>query len=137
MTSLTDRAQSFPEAWKPNEGDAIEGVVTELATRASEYGPDYTIITVEDDGGNEWAIHGFHSMLRNEIERKTPQVGDRIAVAYHGLGESSAPGMSAPHKYRLVVERAAPSPPMAWETTAGVPGDVPAPGGYSDDIPFA
>ena len=114
MTSLTDRAMSFPEAWKPNPGDAVEGVITELTTRSSEYGDPYVILTVEDDAGSEHAIHCFHTMLRNEVERKAPQVGDRIAVAYHGLGESSAPGMSPPHKYRLVVERQ--NPPVVPKT---------------------
>jgi hypothetical protein len=105
MSNLAERAARFPEPWKPNPGGVLEGEVTELNYRDSDYGEEpYPILTVLDDDGTEWAFHGFHTMARLEIERKKPSVGDRVAIAYHGLGQAQ-PGMQPPHRYRVVVDR--------------------------------
>jgi hypothetical protein len=131
VTSLADRASNFPEAWRPEAGDVIEGVVTEISSRDSEYGDPYQIVTVLDDDGTEFAVHCFHTMLRQEVERKQPKVDDRIAVAYHGLGEAK-PGMQPPHRYRLIVERNdTASEPVPLE--AAVEAQA---GGFDDSIPF-
>jgi hypothetical protein len=108
MTNLSERASRSPESWKPEPGDVLEGELTELNYRDSEYGNEpYPVLTILDNGGKEWAFHAFHTWARLEVDRKKPQVGERIAVAYHGLGEAQ-PGMQPPHRYRLVVDRPRP-----------------------------
>jgi hypothetical protein len=104
MSKLAERAARFPEPWKPEPNDVLEGVVTELDWRDSDYSEDqYPILTVLGDDGIEQSFHGFHTMARLEIERKKPRIGDRIAIAYHGLGQAK-PGMEPPHRYRVVVD---------------------------------
>lgn len=113
MSSLSDRLGSFPEPWRPSPGDKVIGEITELDTRQSDYGDPYTIVTVVTEEGEEIAIHGFHTMLRNAIERKQPQVGDRFGVAYFGPAEKTVEGMHPAERYRVIVERAAGNPPPA------------------------
>lgn len=137
MSKLAERAARFPESWRPAQGDVLEGVVTELDERDSEYGPPYAIVTVETDDGGELAAHCFHTMLRNAIARQNPQVGDRIAIAYHGLGEAQ-PGMSAPHRYRVIVERGE-QPLSTQETNEGLSEAQPQLAeatANDDDVPF-
>jgi hypothetical protein len=79
MSNLAARAATFPEPWKPEPGDVLEGELTELNYRDSEYGDQpYPILTILDASGTEWAVHAFHTMARLEVERKRPQVGDRV-----------------------------------------------------------
>jgi hypothetical protein len=103
--SLSDRLDSFPEPWRPSPGDKVIGEVVELDERDSDYGDPYTIITLLTDEGTEVAVHCFHQILRNAVERKRPQVGDRVGVAYFGKAERAAPGMNPAERYRMIVER--------------------------------
>jgi hypothetical protein len=131
MSKLAERASRFPEPWKPEPDDVLEGVVTEIAYRDSDYNDEqYPILTVLDDDGVEWAFHAFHTMGRLEIERKKPQIGDRIAIAYHGLGQAK-PGLEPPHRYRVVVDR------QPAKTEGELEGQLELTGADGDDgIPF-
>ena len=75
--------RDFAPAWRPESGDKLIGVVTDLSSRTGEYG-SYPIVTVRDDDGNEWAVHAFHEVLANEFARIAPKVGDRIGIKYAG-----------------------------------------------------
>jgi hypothetical protein len=132
--SLEDRLGSFPEAWRPAPGDKIIGELTEFDTRSSDYGEPYPILTLLTDEGEEYAIHAFHTMLRNAVERKNPQIGDRVGIAYFGPAEKpAAPGMSPAERYRMIVERNSNSdePPAVSESSEPEPA-----GPDPDDIPF-
>jgi len=95
-----DRLDAFPEAWKPQPGDKLVGVVTELDERDSEFSR-YAIVTVLDDDGREWAFHAFHTVAARELARQRPVVGDRIGVAYHGVDP-----VKKYARYRVVVDHA-------------------------------
>jgi hypothetical protein len=67
-------------------------------------------------------------MARLEVERKRPQIGERVAIAYHGLGQAQ-PGMQPPHRDRLIIDR--------QQTTAAPTTERPAePADDDGDIPF-
>jgi hypothetical protein len=81
--------------------------------RESEYGSPYAILTVDAEETStmngepirgEYAWHAFHTMARNEVAKKRPQVGERIGACYHGKGQA-APGMNPPERWRLIVDR--------------------------------
>lgn len=156
MTTLSDRLDGFPEPWKPTKpGSKLLGELVDRDTRASEYGEPYVILTIEAEEGStvdgrpiagEWAWHAFHTMSRSEVTRRDPQIGDRVGVAYHGLGEARE-GMNAPARFRLVVERTKPALEDAAEAGLdasdfvrggeGAVDDGTAGGGaVDDDIPF-
>jgi hypothetical protein len=112
--SLTERLDNFPEPWMGRQaGDKLIGELVDRDTRASEYGDPYEILTVDAEEGSildgepitgEYAWHAFHTMSRSEVARRNPQIGERVGIAYHGKGEA-APGMNAPERYRVLVER--------------------------------
>jgi hypothetical protein len=71
-------------AWRPEEGDIIEGKVVSIDQRPAGDYPAYWIITLEKDDGSREAVHAFHSVLEQELKRIRPQVGHRIAIKYLG-----------------------------------------------------
>lgn len=107
--SLEDRLESgLPSAWRPDQDDPdlLIGDVVEIEVGTSDYGR-YPILIVRREDGEEKAVHGFHSVLQNELVKHKPQVGERVGIKY--LGDvPTKPG--SPYKsykgYRVKVERA-------------------------------
>jgi hypothetical protein len=86
--SLADRVDSNPTGWRPDPGDKIVGTIVDIDERESNYGSGvYPVVVVADDDGNEVAVHAFHTVLKKEIARQRPTVGDQIAIKYHGIRE--------------------------------------------------
>ncbi|MGD0254763.1 MAG: hypothetical protein ABSB99_04290 [Acidimicrobiales bacterium] len=117
--------------WRPAVGDVVVGTVVEIDEAVSNYGEGtYPIITVCGEDKSEVAIHGFHSVLKSEIARKKPAVGDLLGVKYLGVPEGKKY-----EAYRVRVERA--ETPVDWDTMAaqaeGELTDAPA---FDDEEPF-
>lgn len=139
--SLSDRLDSFAEAWKPKPGDKLLGVIVDLDERTSSYDDDpYPIVTVQTDDGQELAWHAFHTVARNELAKQKPVVGDRIGIAYHGKPEGKSY-----ESYRVIVERTDGSPKtLDWsrheatdEELDDTSADDETPkGATDDDVPF-
>ena len=69
--------------WRVDEGDPnpLIGVVVSIEQRDSEYGPEYTVVTVEqEETGEAYSWHGFHAVSRDLISRKNPQIGDTVGI---------------------------------------------------------
>jgi hypothetical protein len=105
---LVDR--EFAEAWRPDPGDKLVGEIVELGARAGYDDELYPIVTIRQDNGVELAAHCFHTVLRNELAKLKPQVGQRIAVKYEGE-VATANGRSRYHSYRVATDRA---PVFSW-----------------------
>jgi hypothetical protein len=133
MSSLEERLDSFPEAWKPDApGEKLIGELTDVDLRESEYGDPYPILTVLSEAdGKEWAWHAFHTMARNAVAKKKPQIGERVGIVYAGVGEAQ-PGMNAPVRWRLLVER----PKQQVDYAAVATGTDEAAAAADDDVPF-
>lgn len=149
MTDLGERLESgLPSAWRPDQEDpdVIIGEVVDIQVGTSDYDP-YPLIVIRQDSGEEKAIHGFHTVLKNELMRHKPQVGERMGVKY--LGEQATkPGSKYKSfiGYRVKVDRASsafdwnkigqPGPEEeAYKVAESEPVTVPA-GAVDDDIPF-
>ena len=100
MATLSDRLDAFPEAWKPEPGDKLEGTVTELDERDGGFGP-YVIVMVTTDDGRDVAFHAYHTVAARELARQRPVPGDRIGIKYHGVDP-----VKKYRQYRLVVDHA-------------------------------
>lgn len=154
--SLEDRLESgLPSAWRPDQDDAdvLIGEVIEIELGQSDYG-SYPIIVVKTAEG-EKAVHGFHSVLQNELLKHKPQVGERVGIKYLGDVPTKPGSKYKSYKgYRVKVDREQ-GAAFDWSrlgqaeedqsghviydkvTTdqASVPVTVPA-GAGEDDIPF-
>jgi hypothetical protein len=155
--SLTSRLEKdYAPAWRPQAGDALVGEVVDLSQNTGYDGAPYPIIVVKQDDGQEFALHAFHVVARNELAKQHPQIGERIGIRYTG-DKATADGRGRFHGYRIVVDRpqaafnwgafqtepedAAPVP-SSDVPSAGIPeyGQPPAQAGTvtpDDDVPFA
>jgi hypothetical protein len=112
-------ASSAP-AWKPEVDDRIIGAVTDVDEfDGGQYDPAPVLtISVTDPSstlegeplaiGEEYRVFGFSAVLRNEIEKTQPQVGDVVGVKYIGLAEKRKAGQSPAKLFKFkVFERGA------------------------------
>jgi hypothetical protein len=143
MSTIHDELdREFAPAWKPEPGDKLVGIVTDLSTRDGEYGT-YPIVTVRSEEG-ELAAHCFHEVLANELARVAPKVGDHIGIKYAGKDPDRGY-----HRYRVRRDGdqsfdwgrfgdpdAAPSKATASDVAADTEGLPVGGGGSDDDVPF-
>lgn len=123
--SIEDRLDHEAVGWRPEPGDKLIGTIISIDEGTSgEWGP-YPLLEVEQGDGTCIALHAFHSVLRNAIASKRPQVGDTIGVKYIGKVNPKGGG-NAYENYRVQIERAAGAPEIDWDAhekaSAGAPG---------------
>lgn len=136
---------SFAPAWRwENAGDGVEGVVVNVDKRVNDNHPEgYPIITLRQQNGDDIAVHGFATVLMNEIQDRNLRVGDTFAAIYDGKKTSSngrqfhafrvatEPGNGQVPPAKVAPATAAPARPAAavandpWSSSAG-----------SDEPPF-
>ncbi len=131
-SSLADRLQrGAAPGWRPEVGDAVIGTVVDIDEALSNFGEGvYPVITIaRDDDSTEVAVHAFHTVLKHEVAKKRPQVGDRIGIKYLGV-----PQGKKYEAYRVLLERPVKVDydRMELEAQAEMP-DVP-PGYGPDDV---
>lgn len=89
MTTFEERLEAgLAPAWRPDKDDpaVLIGKIIEISQGTSEYEP-YPLLVVQQDDGTEKAVHGFHTVLKNELIRQKPQPGERIGIKF--LGEQA------------------------------------------------
>lgn len=77
--------------WIPDDDDdpspeGIQGRVKFVGEVSSDYGPETCpLIELDDGNGTVWSIRGYSTVLRNQITKADPRVGDIMAVRYFGV----------------------------------------------------
>jgi hypothetical protein len=151
--SLEDRLESgLPSAWRPDQDDpdTLIGEVIEIEVGTSDYGR-YPILVIRQEDGEAKAVHGFHSVLQNELLKARPQVGEKVGIKYLGDVPMKPGSKFKSYKgYRVKVERVSGSTfnwnqigtadedqsgHVIYEQVEQTPVTVPA-GAGEDDIPF-
>lgn len=101
MSTLEERLSREPEGWRPSPGDQLIGTVLDIDTRTSDYGEGvYPLLLVETTDDKLYAVHAFHTVLKSELARRRPNIGDRIGIRYSGIPD----GKKYEH-YRVELER--------------------------------
>lgn len=110
---MTDEAQAdFPQAWRPEAGDAIKGTVVSVTLSPDfGYGP-YPIVTLKTDGG-ERAVHAMHQILRTELARRRPKRDDEIEITYLGKRSPRSGSGNPFHVYKV---EGGNEPEFNWES---------------------
>ena len=104
---LARELDEFPTAptrnWRATVGDRVIGRIDAIDQVTSKYanGPVPRIVVDEDGTGDRVAIYCHHTVLRREIEKQHPRVGDRIAIKRL----PDVPG-KAYRRYCVLVDRA-------------------------------
>src|SRR6266487_2231880 len=78
------------EGWRPEVGDVIIGVVTDIARGFSDYRESYyPIVTIQPDEGSPVAVHCFHTVLLNRMVELKPKIGETIGIKFVKGSEKS------------------------------------------------
>ena len=77
-------------AWRPSEGDILEGTVKKLLARTSDFGV-YPVAVIDTGDANYTAVHAFHSILRDALKELKTKPGDDIVIVYQGKIRSNKP----------------------------------------------
>lgn len=80
---LDSQLDAVTEAWRPEPGEKLVGRVVELSEILGQYGV-YPLVVLRTKDGSERAVHCFHSVIKAEIGRQKPAVGDMIAIKFLG-----------------------------------------------------
>lgn len=120
MSGLLDRAQANIEAWVPEPGDKLEGVVSRTFEVDTDFGTRVAAVevinvsTITHEGGKAWdlakdkidgvQVIGFHTVLNSQLRQAKVQVGDRIAVVRQADKPNKQQGFNPIKMYRVVTE---------------------------------
>ena len=113
MSSLLDKVNA-PSArrWEFTEGDLLIGEVTGLGSYTGEYGTSRTVTvypskeTTEDGkavSAEPLIFFASSSVAAQELDQADPQVGDEIAIKYHGEKPTKTGGNTY-KLFRIAVE---------------------------------
>lgn len=80
-------------SWKPEPGDTVTGSIADISEHDAGYGK-YPIVELDTDSGTV-TIHAFHDVLKNELARLAPDIGDSVTITYRGKHEKGY------HLYRV------------------------------------
>ena len=135
-------------AWIPEgEGEVIEGTVQEVIDAWSDQRQGhYPLLIVQADDGDTRAVHGFTTVLYNELMRKQPMPGDRIRIVYLGVSKNAKAGQNPAKRFRVTVPgREGDQAKRAYARLGGADEplspesaepDVPADASDLEDVPF-
>ena len=101
---------------------AIFGLVLERGTYFSRFDKEHHTARVLTADNIVWSVIGFHGWLQSELERKNPQVGDFVGIAFTGTKPARREGESPAFTYRVEVVRN-PNPTDPAETSESPGGD--------------
>jgi hypothetical protein len=139
MGRFSEQDFQFAPAWRPEAGDILEGKVTEVTSRVTDYG-EYPIVTLDTEEGRtkdnemisgEIAVHGVHTSLRNQIADGKPQPGDYVGVWFQGLVRRN--DADDFYGYRMKIDRVARMAPAVFDDKLSFDESS---ADDSDDVPF-
>ena len=69
-------------SWKPQPGDTVSGRIEDISEHDAGYGK-YPILELATETGTV-SVHCFHDVLKNELARLAPDIGDSVTLTYKG-----------------------------------------------------
>jgi len=98
-------------SWQPQNDDeqvqGIQGTILYVSSISSDYGEeDLPYLEVQDVNDAEviWSIRGYATVLRNQIKKTNPQVGDFWACKYLGQVPSKKAGGKPYYNFKAAVQ---------------------------------
>jgi hypothetical protein len=83
------------DAWMPaDDEDSPEGIqghvlsLTYIETDQKYGGGEVPMLEIQEKDGHVWSVRAYHTVLRNQIEKNAPEVGDLVALKYLGEKEN-------------------------------------------------
>jgi hypothetical protein len=84
MSNDMDMDVAYAEGWRPEPGDVVIGVITDLSNGWSDQTQtNYPIVTLHDEKTDkDVAVHAFHQVLRSKLNELRPKVGETIGIKF-------------------------------------------------------
>ena len=101
MTALRQRATQAPEAWNPEPGDSLIGILIGHQKAVGVYGENYQIL-VKDESGAVTAAW-LTQWLKENLRAQGAEAGDLIALTF--LGKKQSPAGRNYNAYSLIVDK--------------------------------
>jgi len=70
-------------SWRPQPGDAVAGTIVAMSDFDGQYGT-YPTVTLDTGGPELVMIHAFHAVLKGELARLKPVLGDTLGIKFLG-----------------------------------------------------
>ena len=122
-----------PESWQPSmAGDEIIGTFVRVSVGHTAFGPS-PIVVLTDEDGVEKSVWLLHTVLRNQMNRLRPALGELVGIRYLGKREPVGGG-SEYDDYRVVVDRDSLGI-VNWDELLGVDHDSLHPPIREQDVP--
>lgn len=135
--SIDDLLDAESQTWKPDtEGDTVKGKLIDRGEWTGDYGTSPTL-TIQTDAGDIYVVFCSSGVLKSNVERQNPQIGDEVGIRY--LGEAEGKSGRTYKNFKFVVVRsaaneiAAAGPAGDTETQAAPPAAATTPD-ESDDL---
>lgn len=117
LAELEERSEIIATPWKPEEGEGIQGTVVQIYYTTGEHldqktntFPQIPWVILQDENEEYHSVVGFRSVLREEIRKANPEVGDTFAAVFKGQQASKTRGHQGAYIYRVAVRKASGSP---------------------------
>lgn len=121
--------KAHPDAWKPNVGETLGGLVTDIRMLNTKFDP-VPVVTIENENGIAVAFWLIHTVARNEFHRQRIMPGETVWIRYEGKKEPDGGG-PAYDSYTIRVDRR--ERPFDWDEALGpIPGESPKPAQVAD-----
>jgi hypothetical protein len=143
--------KEFGSAWIPGDaGEELVGVITAIKPAVHTSYGHVPVVELEELGSHvQWSLWLLHTVLRREVWRARPAVGETMLVRYLGRVHPDGGG-PAYESYKVVVDRPDEGNEIDWQAIANrydpetldaeasVPASAPAPDRTSseDEIPY-
>lgn len=77
------RAVRKAAAWMPEEGATVRATVIGLEMRGSDFG-EYPCVIYRKNDGEVFAVHAFHTILRERLAELKTKIGVEQYITYEG-----------------------------------------------------
>jgi len=101
MAALRQKATQAPEAWNPEPGDSLVGILIGHQKAVGTYGENYQIL-VKDELGTVTAAW-LTQWLKQNLQSQGAETGDLIALTF--LGKKQSPAGRFYNAYSLIVDK--------------------------------
>lgn len=135
--TATPKPDAASDAWRPSEGDVLEGTVIDVDAGWSDYAEAfYPIVKVaREDTGETVTVHAFHEKLAQRLKLLRPAKGEKISITYTGEVPTKD-GKRTVNVY-AVDQPGKDTTDLIWDQIGVTPTKAGAAGtGPSDDHPF-
>lgn len=130
--------EPFPPTWEPKEGAVITGKVIRIQPNAkTQYGPRAVYTLLDERNGEKTAVFASQTVLRNELERLAPRIGEIVSIRCLGdVAKQSGNGTYKSFVVKVAGRPAEASQQQQAQAAGAKKASSAKPAASDDEVPF-